>query len=204
MKIDGHWRGWGISHDPRYWSRFFTPLGSFGVDSFREQDEPGLSRGRCREWEFRIPLTRKWQINLSTNGKDYLTLVKGPKYLKNLNWILDEFDSSFNDLAIASLRYHLDFSVCDTSAQRDVYEDLIARLGEAPPEFTDEEMAVLHPPGWRRSDDFEERDGHIYLKESTPEEKAIYEAHWKLEDEYHARINQARHDFVDIIGNLWS
>ena len=204
MSIDKSWRNWGFSHDS-HWTRFFTPLGSFGVDSFRKYDKPGASRGRRQEWELHIPLAGKWQIKLSSRGKDYLTLVKGPRYLKNLDWILDEFDSSFNDLAIASLRYHLDFSVCDNESRRDVYEDLIARLGEKPPTFTDEEMAVLHPPGWDLKDEFEEMpDGSFVMKESRPEVRVIHERHWQREDEYRERIKQARHDFVDVMGSLWS
>lgn len=202
-RITKHWRGWGLSvYAPDGWWIVRTPLGSFGIDSHRRVTQPGFSRGRCRERELRIPLTKKWQIHLSTKGDDYLTLVNGPKYLRSINWILDEFDSSFNDLAIASLRYHLDFSVCDNESRRDVYEDLIARLGEKPPTFTDEEMAVLHPPGWEM---FEPTGaGGFRLTESTPERTVIHERHRQREDEYRARIQQARKDFIDVLPGLWS
>lgn len=204
MRIDKFWCGWGFSHDS-HWTRIHTPFGSVGVDSFRGYDKPGISRGRCHERQLHIPLTRKWQIKLSTRGKDYLTLVKAPSYLKNLNWVIDEFDSSFNDLAIASLRYHLDFSICDNESRRDVYEDLIARLGEEPPDFTDEEMAILQPPGWKFEDDFEPLPGGgSRLRESTPEQGAVYRAFRVREDEHHARIQQARHDLIDILPHLWS
>ena len=198
-RIDKYWRGWGVSaYTPRGWYIFRTPFGSLGVDSHRRVTPPWFSRGRCRERELRIPLTEKWQIHLSTKGDDYLTLVNDPKYLRSINWILDEFDSSFNDLAIASLRYHLDWSVCDKSRYRDVYEDLIERLSERSPRFTPEELAVLHVPGRTVEEDF------LSLNEPNPERDAIYERHWQREDEYHARINKARHDFVDIMGGLWS
>lgn len=204
-RIDKSWRGWGIHIlRPRSWWMFDTPIGLIAVDYHRSVTKQGLSRGRRREWDLRIPLTKKWQIHLATPGKDYLTLVGGPKYLRNLNWIIDEFDSSFNDLAIASLRYHLDYSVCDNEHRRPVYEDLIFRLSLREPTFTDEEMAILHPPGWTFEDDVERRDGRTYLKPASGEVAAIYEAQRKREDEYYEQMDQARHDFVDIMRALWS
>ena len=189
-----------MSEYHHYWD---TRFGHIGVDRFDR--ETGFSRGRCREIILRIPLTRKWNLELATKGKDYLTLVGGPKYLRNIDWILDEFDDSFNALATASLRYHLDFSVCDNSAQREQYEDIIERLNEPAPEFTDEELSVLHPPGWSIMDDFEPNDdGTFTLRESTPGQKKIYQRHWEREDEWRQRIDKARHDFVDIIWGLWS
>lgn len=199
-QLDWFWRDWGIHRD-KYSAEVYTSVGLFGISRF---GKAGFSRGRCREWELRIPLFGEWGVDFSTKGKDYLTLVNGPQYLKNLNWILDEFDSSFNDLAISSLKYHLNFSVCDTSDRRDVYMDLIERLDEAPPIFTEGELAILRPPGWERESDWEKRDGRTYLRESSPEQKVIYRTHREREDAYNERICQARHDFVDVIGGLWS
>lgn len=200
------WHGWGAYWYHKSWYQVHAPFGGVSVDDHRKVTKPWLSRGRCLEWELRIPLIRNWQIHLETPGKDYLTLVKGPKYLRNLSWILDEFDSSFNALATASLRYHLDWSVCDNEDRREKYEDIIERLNEPTPDFTDEETAVLHPPDWKFGDDFESLpDGKgSRLKESSPEQKAVYAAYRQREDEHRERITQARHDFVDIMPYLWS
>ncbi|WPH57673.1 hypothetical protein [Mycobacterium phage WXIN] len=204
--IDLTWWKFSLSaYRPRGWWTLHTPAGSIGIDHHRSVTKPGVSRGRRLEWDLRIPVTKSWQIHLATPGKDYLTLVGGPAYLRNLSWILDEFDSSFNDLAIASLRYHLDWSVCGTSEdRRKAYEDLITRLGEHSPGFTDEEMAILYPPGWTIEDDLDRRDGRILLKKSTPEEDAIYRAYEERGSAYRERKRQARHDFVDIMEGLWS
>lgn len=192
-RIDWSWRSWGFRYDKGYYIGVDTLLGSVYVNSFRDPEEPYISRGRCREIEFRIPLAKRWQIELSTNGKDYLTLVNGPKYLNNLSWIIDEFDSSFNDLAIASLRYHMDYAVavCDDH-RRAVYQDLVDRLSEKPPCFTEEELLILVPPG------------ADWMAGSSPEQSAIYDVHREREDAYRERIQQARHDFVDIMRGLWS
>lgn len=151
-----------------------------------------------------VPLGSKWCIEFRRQNKDYADLVgyRAP----SMDWIIDEFDSSFNDLAVASLRYHMDYSVCycepDTRAK---YEDLIRRLTEPRPSFTEEELAILHPPGWTIQDDFERTsDGYARLRPASEEKHAVYEAFGKRETEWLKRELQARHDFVDIMRGLWS
>lgn len=174
---------------------WYARCGSVGVDTFAPSVKSrfSLSQGRCREWELRLPLTRKWTLELSTKGKDYLTLVNGPKYLRNLNWILDEFDSSFNNLAIASLRYHLDYSVCNNSDVRVKYEDLIARLSEDSPGLTPEQseaaLSITFP---------------MTSSSLTQEQHAALDAVRENESMWQERIDKARHDFVDIMRGLWS
>lgn len=194
-KFDKSWWKFSLDYDPGHWLQLYTPWGHAGVDHHRSVTQPGLSRGRCREWDLRIPLGKDWQIHLATAGKDYLTLVGGPDYLRNLSWILDEFDSSFNDLATASLRYHMDHAVtyCDDE-QRAKYQDLIDRLNEPSPEFTAEEDAILHGPGYRDR----------LFGESTSEERAARNAWIERCHQRDRRIDQARHDFVDVMRNLWS
>lgn len=163
----------------------------------------GHDRGRLTEHVWSIPLWR-WDIEIHGRGKNYRELTGLPPM--SIDWILDEFDASFNDLAIASLRYHMDYSVCECPDERRAkYEDLIARLSERCPRFTNEELAILQPPGWTIEDEFEAMDNGNYLwRQSTPEAKAIYAAHDAREDAWHARMQQARHDFVDIMPHLWS
>lgn len=122
-----------------------------------------------------------------------------------IDWIIDEFDASFNQLACASLRYHLDHSVADNDEHREEWEALITRLSEPEPEFTDAEMAVLEPPGWTFEDDFEPLpDGRYLLRKSSPERLAAYEAHRLRDVAYDERIQQARHDFINVLPKLWS
>ena len=177
----------------------YTRVGCVGVDRFSHKGY-GLSRGRCRQYELRLPLTWRWTLHLSTRGKDYLTLVGGPKELRNINWVIDEFDASFNNLAVASLRYHLDWSVCDNSDRRQEYEDLINRLSEEPPDPTPEEDAAIDT--W---DPFTVKEGeHYRMTDCPPAAAAAFDSWQSREDEWIKRINRARHDFVDIMRGLWS
>lgn len=82
--------------------------------------------------------------------------------------------------------------------RRATYQDIIDRLSERGPRFADEELAVLQPPGSTIEDDFRR------LNEDDPVRDAIYATQRKREDEYHARIQRARKDFVDVIPGLWS
>ncbi|MBF6326561.1 hypothetical protein IU451_29095 [Nocardia cyriacigeorgica] len=160
-------------------------------------------RGRCLEHSVRVPVWR-WSVEFHSAGKSYRELVGMPKV--SLDWIIDEFDSSFNDLAIASLRYHMDFSVCVcTDDRRARFTSLVERLSEPWPGFTDAELAILEPPGWTFADEFEPLPNGLFrVRESTPEQAAVYAAARERELAWHERIQQARRDFVDVIPELWS
>ncbi|GAA2440490.1 hypothetical protein [Mycolicibacterium llatzerense] len=155
-------------------------------------------RTRTRGHQIAMPIGFGHRLLLTTRGRSYRELVGAPKDLDDTDWIIDEFDHNFNALAIASLRYHLDFSVCDNSDRREVYEDLIARLAEPPPDFADtpEEEAIATPP----------RDGlrEWFNRERSPEYLALSARYRKREADYQSRIQQARHNFVDIMPQLWS
>ncbi|BAD58800.1 hypothetical protein [Nocardia farcinica] len=160
-------------------------------------------RGRTRGWECHVTLYR-WTVSWHGRGQPYWKLV-GFERKPSVDWMLDEFDASFNALAIASIRYHLDYSVLDRERFRESFEDLIARLSEPRPRFTEEEMAVLEPPGWKFEDEFiPQPDGSFRMKPRVGEERAIYDAQQAREDAWHERIQQARHDFIDILPHLWS
>ena len=155
----------------------------------------GHSRGRLTEHVWQMPLWR-WDVTVHGRGKSYRELTGFPKY--SIDWILDEFDSSFNDLAVASLRYHLGFSVCDNEDRRPKYEDLIERLTEPRPRFTEEELAIL------RTGRTIEEELDALNERTPPDRSAVYDAYRAREDAYLERIRQARHDFVDIMPELWS
>lgn len=144
-------------------------------------------RGHCQERVVRFPLWR-WSVEVYGRRKPYRELVG---FDRDLDWVLDEFDESFNALAVATLRYHMDFSVCDNRSRRGKYQALIDRLSEPHPHVCDtEEKRAL----------FDQLKGTPI----APELKPLFADYQAREDAYLARINQARHDFVDIIPELWS
>ncbi len=150
-----------------------------------------------------LPLGR-WCVDGFHNLKTYAEAV-GVDNL-HLDWILDEFDSSFNELAAGSLKYHMDYAVTYCSPeQRAEYQDLVDRLLEPHPSFTDEEMSILYPPEREGESMFVEGDdGTLTLRSPGPEEKQVYQAHRSRENAWNERINKARHDFVEIMPGLWS
>lgn len=179
---------------------WYTRLGNIGLYTFRVTPM-WFSRGRCKELCFRVPLLR-WTLDFSTKGQDYLTLVGGSPQLRHLDWIIDEFNASFNNLAVASLRYHLDWSVCDNSERRDVYENLICRLSEPCPDPTAEEDAAIE--AWNPILVRDVETGRSHLTECPPITNNAYKSWQAREDEWERQIDQARHDFVDIMRGLWS
>ena len=93
-----------------------------------------------------------------------------------LPWIIDEFDASFNELAQATLRYHLyhDGTVFPTHLVP-IYEQLIA--------------------------DFEP---HAYPTHFASCEDVLCERCQAFIFNEHERINAVRKRFVDIMPTLWS
>jgi hypothetical protein len=166
----------------------------------------GHSRGRCKEHEFHARLF-KWQLKVSGRGRRYRDLVglniKNPDGY--IDWLLDEFGASFNELAIASLRYHMDYSVvwCHPD-RRAKYQDLIDRLSEKRPDIcgTEEQREIFD--AWH-ADDLSRESITAWLNTPTPPEiQEIYDDYYRRTDEYHDRINKARHDFVDVMPFLSS
>ncbi|MFC4128895.1 hypothetical protein [Nocardia rhizosphaerae] len=181
-------------------------LGWASIQTHYRQDRGsrwGHTRGRLTEHVWQMPLWY-WDVTVHGRGKSYRELTGLPPM--SIDWILDEFDSSFNDLAIASLRYHMDYSVCVCPDERRAkYEDLIDRLSERDPLFTEEELTILYPPGRKREDDYEQLpDGSYRRRPSTPEQQAVFDVSRERTAAYDERIRQARHDFVDIMRELWS
>ena len=188
-----------IQIDTKYGLSVWVPFGTLQFHEHYDWEKRfGVETGRCKEKELRIPIG-KYALELATPTKSYLELVDGPEYLNNTSWILDEFDSSFNDLAISSLKYHLDFSICDKSDRREKYEDLIARLGEEGPDVVDtpEKQAI-----W---DEHYGDDTVGNINKEKPEAlREIFNDYRKRTKEHFERQQQARHDFIDIMPELWS
>lgn len=188
-----------IQIDTKYGLSVWVPFGTLQFHEHYDWEKRfGVETGRCKEKELRIPIG-KYALELATPTKSYLELVDGPDYLNNTSWILDEFDSSFNDLAISSLKYHLDFSICDNSDRREKYEDIIARLKEDHPHVCD--TPEKHDI-WEEH--FKGKLSDSINKPRSPEIKAISDDYHRRSKEHFDRQQQARHDFVDIMPELWS
>lgn len=139
---------------------------------------------RIKYWDYRPKwIIQRWRERALTLKRGYAT------------YVLDEFDHHFNEMAVNSLKYHLSPEcVVNNEAQRPVYEDLIARLSESPPRMCDNDaerqlMSQLDFP----------LDEHI-----TDGHRALFDRFRAREDEWCARRDKARHDFVDIMPGLWS
>lgn len=151
--------------------------------------------------ESKLPLPRGLMLELHEQRMDYAQATKFPY---SLDWVIDEFDASFDALAAASLRYHMDWSVCECPAdRRQRYQGLIDRLTERPPRLSTDEHAVLEAVHANRT------DGDFFgTKSSTPEQLSAYEAVSAAmetrREEWEARAMAARHDFIDITRELWS
>lgn len=174
-------------------------------DSWEGESRHGFIEERGGLYETAYLPLGSWCVDVYHNLKSYAEAV-GVRNL-HLDWILDEFDASFNELASGSLRYHMDYAVTYCSdEQRARYQGLIDRLSEPHVSFTEEEMAVLSPPGSTIEDDFEVSDdgGLLKTKPASDAEKAIYKASRVREVEWRKRRDEARHDFVKIMPELWS
>lgn len=121
----------------------------------------------------------------------------------SIDWILDEFDSSFDDLAIASMKYHMDWSVAQFGEERrELYQDIIKRLEAG------HRRDTLHTP-----DELEHIQSH--MTEDNPlglrrrgkeceECDTISQAYRAREIKLNEEHQQARHDFIKILPQLWS
>ncbi|KXO99412.1 Uncharacterised protein (plasmid) [Tsukamurella tyrosinosolvens] len=135
----------------------------------------------------------------------YGEAVGAPPYLRDpaFDWVIDELDSSFNALAIASLKYHCDWSICDIGDERRTkFRQLIVRLQEPAPTYTEAEMAVFDAAGprFRHS----RVGGPVTMRPSTPAEREAHEDWRAREAAWEERLDQARRDFVDVMRELWS
>lgn len=120
----------------------------------------------------------------------------------SVSWIVDEFDDSFDSLAMGSLRYHLYHSVANNrgeygdklKALLDDFEALGARE-KAPWESDDwtEHEKEAHPESGNWRSIFNCDDCSQFVRNAD-----LREREWKKEQ------NALRHRFIDILPGLWS
>lgn len=115
----------------------------------RNGDEAGLrkrvdSHGTCERRFLSLP--GGYVVEQSREIQSYVDLVGLGKY--SLDWIIDEFDASFNDLAVGALKYHMHYAVTvcyEETYQR--YEALVRDL-ESNVEGARERFLEVVPELW--------------------------------------------------------
>lgn len=116
----------------------------------------------------------------------------------DLDYMLDEFDHAFNTLAVGSMRYHMDYSVAECSAEmREKYEDIISRL-EGLPYDSSEELEHYKVCKSFNSEDILNNLGNCDVCSSFGERRREYR------NKNHDYVQEARKDFMDIAPTLWS
>lgn len=156
---------------------------------------------------FRLPFN--YCVDTHKREKTYAEAVNT---LLDIDWVLDEFDVSFNELAISSMKYHMDYAVTDcTPERRAKYENMIERLTRQAYPITDAELDALEGVNkvdldTLNDDDFWEA---ITNPERTPEQAALVEDYSARKEQHNnaqwERIKAARIEFVsDILPGLWS
>lgn len=144
------------------------------------------------------------EVGVGRSGRRPRDLVNVPGYLSNLDWVIDELDSSFNALAVASLRYHLDHSILDNEDRRAHWEALIERLDEPYPVITDLDGYLLDDG--TAEPRFTPAGNGYYTSTFEPSDQMrdLLDRQQEAERQWQNRIQRARHDFVDVLPWLWS
>ena len=173
----------------------FSIRKKYGWDKFKfRQLEP--RGGFYRETIIPLPFINR-SFTITSHVRTYAQAVG---FDLPIDWILDEFDDSFNDLAIASMKYHMYYSVVETPpALKANMERIIADLSY-PEEKTDLSLKM--------GEHLKSIDGDLSFMMKHMKECSVcqeYKKQIKEEDEaYNKRMLKARHDFVDIMVELWS
>lgn len=163
-----------------------------------EFSERVREKHRLGEWTIlKLPFGLQLSYDKSRYARDLTGIPKNWTF----DWVIDEFDDSFNTLAAASLRYHLDYAVTDGEAKREYYEKLIKELTE-PEQFfklTKEEIAHQNENFklWEEGkQDFLICNCEICENVS----KRIREADKKAAKQ----LKEVREKFLEIVPYLWS
>jgi len=119
-----------------------------------------------------------------------------------VGWIVDEFDASFDTLAMGSLRYHLYHSVAINEGE---YGDKLKALLD---DF--EALGAREKAPWE-SDDWTEHEKEYHTEPEnwrsvfTCDECSTFANNADLrEREWKKEQNALRHRFIDILPGLWS
>lgn len=139
-------------------------------------------------------LPRGFCIDGVRSQKSYAEITEYAEGL-SMDWLIDEFDSSFNSLASSVLVYHMDYAVTSCSDQsRALYTDILNRLNETV-DFTEEEKAHLESCRLKSEDPLNMRCDVC---------KKAYDDYNDRNESLEERLMTARRDFIDISQEFWS
>lgn len=116
----------------------------------------------------------------------------------SFQWVIDEFDSSFNTLAMASLRYHMDHAVTVCKGvRREEYQSMLDEFQELHDREVMTREHIEHYASHRK--------GLIeMLRIDCDECRRHYEEYSQARDKHEDDTMAARHKFVDLMPGLWS
>lgn len=179
-------------------------LNDVGEVVFEGESNHGWKPQRGGLWdEAFLGLPKDLCLHVSKDKMTYAEAV-GLNEDYSLNWIIDEFDSSFDDLAIASMRYHMDWSVASCSLEtRAKYESLINRfldLRDVDALYSAEDRVHIEECVKKH----EGTDDPFGSRSKCDECDRIMVRVSDREDELKVERNRVRKDFVDIMPGLWS
>lgn len=118
------------------------------------------------------------------------------KSLPSRKWMVEELDDSFNQIATAAMKFKMAWHYLDEERAAK-YESIIAQLNEPDPKMPEEDKSIV--------DGFWRRHGFSgFLADTPPEYDQALQRFDEQCSRRDARIQQARHDFIDILPELWS
>lgn len=137
-----------------------------------------------------LPLPLKLCISGFREDKTYAELVNVPDL--TVDWIIDEFDASFNKLAVASMQYHLNHAITiPTQHKRETFNALIRRF---------ETLQDIALEGITK-----EEYNNFGKGDTTPEvRKRVLNAILERDKKIEAAEIAVREDFLKIVPYLWS
>lgn len=196
---DGPFPGWTILLSTKKRQRSL----SFNTASSAKKFEVRPTRHHSKQYTF--PLFKS--TSLEFESRQPITQLVGLSSNFSLPYLLDEFDFNFNELAIATLRYHLDYSVCDNEGSREEWEQLIMDLSKekllapelSPAQSKHHDLALEHP--FLDGSEPCKQDANTNL---CPICESSREANRAAVMAHKARTQDARARFLEVIPLLWS
>lgn len=118
-----------------------------------------------------------------------------------VGWIVDEFDSSFDQLAMGSLRYHLYHSVASNEGE---YGDKLKALLDDFEALKIRNRSLWDSEEWREHSEAEHPGDEFYGPLSCGDCSDFIRELTAREDEWLKEQAALRHRFIDILPGLWS
>lgn len=183
--------GFFVSINSRTWTlrKIREYEGRDGLKEYRKSHGWRNHYGRGLTQDKRTYLPKGYVLHLTKEIQD---AVKACGLDFGLDWVIDEYDSSFDEVAKASLRYHLNYAVTapQEGAVAALYQEYLERFESlSRPLYSEEE--------YQESVDI--------ARISSQNERDFLELIRKREDERAQEQVQVRKDFIEhVVPSLWS